>query len=95
VSSGYSRKSNERKILRRFITSVSEKCAKINKSFEERKKIEVASVHVPELIKEYPALKDHASRVFLKQYTSDLKSELDLVKSGFKSVIDRINLGKV
>jgi len=98
VSSKFLKKSVERKSIRKFTTSVSEKLSLVNRAIEDRKKrLNVVSMlsDDPEWCSTFTPLAEHRTGEFVKKITSDIKEELDTIKTGYKQIIDRINLGKV
>jgi tetratricopeptide (TPR) repeat protein len=92
LASSLPKKSLERKCLKKIINGIAERCSKVIKALHESRGV------VGELRKagfSHPALNEYRVTVFEKQLISDIRGEIDLIKSGFKTVIDRINLGKV
>ena len=98
VASKFSKRSVERKNIRKFTTTVSEKLSVVNRAIEDRKKrLNVVSVlsDDPGWCSTFTPLAEHRTGEFVKKITSDIKDELDTIRTGYKQVIDRINLGKV
>ncbi len=81
----FTKKSDERKIFKSCLRQIGEKLTAINKVLETLK----TNVAIPHVSAEF------SSKDFTKKFAADFRAEIDLIKSGFKAVIDRINLAKV
>ena len=81
----FPKKSEDRKSIRMMLKRIAEKLGAINKALEVVKNYSIQP----------PASTDYFSRDFVKKISTDFRGEIDIIKAGFKSVIDRINVGKV